>query len=437
MSEEVTLDEFGGSGEMNQELFGLGQIPSDWGIESLSDIAKIIPGNSPPSSTYNDDGEGLPFFQGNSNFGHFHPEVDTWCSEPRKEAQPNDVLISIRAPVGDLNIANTKSCIGRGLAAIRPKSLNGLYLYYNLEERKIWLSRLATGSTFKAINKSDLELLDVPTPPLPEQRKIATVLYTVDRAIEKAEKIREQVKQSKKAVAQDLIHTGIGEQETKNAWMGEIPAYWDIRDFSEIIELSRNGIYKDEDSYGGPYPIIKMGDIFGGVMLEEPIGESVHLDEGELEKYEAIEGDLIFARHAQAGWGAGDCTYVPDIDERAVVESNMVQVRLTDEVEPLFYAQYFNSEIGVKSIKRITTTGNIKSISQGDLMKLKVPVPPKQDQMEIAKTLSSFDDQAEHSESEMERLRRLKRSLMQDLLSGTVRTTDANIEVPDEVAQYG
>jgi len=219
--------------------------------------------------------------------------------------------------------------------------------------------------------------------------------------------------------------------------MGEIPAYWDIRDFSEIIELSRNGIYKDEDSYGGPYPIIKMGDIFGGVMLEEPIGESVHLDEGELEKYEAIEGDLIFARHAQAGWGAGDCTYVPDIDERAVVESNMVQVRLTDEVEPLFYAQYFNSEIGVKSIKRITTTGNIKSISQGDLMKLKVPVPPKQDQMEIAKTLSSFDDQAEHSESEMERLRRLKRSLMQDLLSGTVRTTDANIEVPDEVAQYG
>jgi len=70
-------------------------------------------------------------------------------------------------------------------------------------------------------------------------------------------------------------------------------------------------------------------------------------------------------------------------------------------------------------------------------MNLKVPVPPKQEQIEIAETLSSFDDQANHSESEVECLRRLKRGLMQDLLSGTVRTTDTNIEVPEEIAQYG
>ena len=171
-----------------------------------------------------------------------------------------------------------------------------------------------------------------------------------------------------------------------------------------------------------------MGDIFGGVTLDQPIKEAVCLTDEEIDKYAAEAGDLVVARHAQAGWGAGDCTYVPEMEKPAVVESNMVQVRLNHEVEPLFYAQYFNSEIGVKSIKRITTTGNIKSISQSDLMNLKVPIPPKEEQKEIAKALTLFDEQANHSESEVERLRRFKQGLMQDLLSGEVRTHEADID---------
>lgn len=279
--------------------------------------------------------------------------------------------------------------------------------------------------------------LDVVLPPLEEQHKIASILYNVDQAIQKTKKLGEQAERVKKGLAQELIHTGIGNPQSKSAWMGKIPEHWGVREFSEIVEFSQNGIYKNKDDYGGPYPIIKMGDIFGGVMLDVPVRERVQLDDDEIAKYATAEEDLVFARHAQAGWGAGDCTFVPEMDETAVVESNMVHVRLNDEVDPLFYAQYFNSEIGVKSIKRITTTGNIKSISQGDLMSLKVPVPPREEQDSIAKTLSGFDEQAEYSTSEVNRLRRLKQGLMQDLLSGTVRTTDTNILVLDEVAQYG
>lgn len=135
--------------------------------------------------------------------------------------------------------------------------------------------------------------------------------------------------------------------------MGEIPVHWGVQELSEIVEFSQNGIYKQENEYGGNYPIIKMGDIFGGVTLDQPISESVRLTDEEIDKYATKEGDLVFARHAQAGWGAGDCTYVPGMDETAVIESNMVQIRLNHDVDPLFYAQYFNSEIGVKSIKRI------------------------------------------------------------------------------------
>jgi len=197
MTEDPTLDEFTDSSEREterksesrRELFGLGKMPAGWEIEPLPESVEIIPGNSPPSSTYNEDGEGLSFFQDNSDFGHFHPEADTWCSDPRKEAEENNILISIRAPVGDLNISDQHCCIGRGLAALRPRSINGLYLFYHLAERKSWLSRLATGSTFKSITKGDLQHLDIPSPPLGEQRKIATVLYTIDRAIQNTDEL--------------------------------------------------------------------------------------------------------------------------------------------------------------------------------------------------------------------------------------------------------
>jgi|GEM_PF-243879 len=450
MNEEVTLDEFaeqGGDNEVSDEHPRFGPLPEDWKISEIADVAEVVGGSTPSTSNEDYWGGGIPWATPTditALSGNTISETEDTITEEGLESTSthllptNSVLMTSRATIGKCAINTVEMATNQGFKNLVPTDeVEPWYLYYRMLDTAAFLNSLGSGSTFDEVSKTEVQSVDIPIPPLPEQRKIATVLYTVDRAIEKTEEIREQIKRSKKAVAQDIIHTGITKKETKTAWMGEIPTHWDVRDFSEIIELSRNGIYKDKDSYGGPYPIIKMGDIFGGVILEEPIAESIHLDDSELDKYEAIEGDLVFARHAQAGWGAGDCTYVPKMDERTVVESNMVQVRLNDGVEPLFYAQYFNSEIGMKSIKRITTTGNIKSISQGDLMKLKVPVPPKQEQIEIAKTLSSFDDQADHSESEVERLRRVKRGIIQDLLSGEVRTTDTNIEVPDEIARHG
>ena len=80
----------------------------------LEEICAINMGQSPDSSTYNEDGNGLPFFQGNADFGEIYPAVRMWCSEPTKIAREKDILISVRAPIGALNIANCECCIGRG-----------------------------------------------------------------------------------------------------------------------------------------------------------------------------------------------------------------------------------------------------------------------------------------------------------------------------------
>src|SRR3972149_146891 len=101
-------------------------------MAGLASIADLIMGQSPPSSSYNESGEGLPFFQGKTDFGFRHPEVRLFCNAPLKIARPNDILMSVRAPVGPTNVANRECCIGRGLAAIRPRAIDGAFLFFNL-----------------------------------------------------------------------------------------------------------------------------------------------------------------------------------------------------------------------------------------------------------------------------------------------------------------
>jgi type I restriction enzyme S subunit len=115
-------------------------------------------GQSPPSSTYNKEGIGLPFLQGKMEFGDIYPKAFVYCSEPIKIAQHNDILFSVRAPVGDVNLVQCKLCIGRGLAAIRfnGKLADYLFYFYYFQKIKKSLEALGKGSTFKAINKDDL-----------------------------------------------------------------------------------------------------------------------------------------------------------------------------------------------------------------------------------------------------------------------------------------
>ena len=145
----------------------------------FTDICTLIMGQSPDSSSYNTNYEGLPFYQGNSDFGELHPVPRVWCSEPKKIAQENDILISVRAPIGDLNIANKKCCIGRGLAAIRiinSDNVDLTYLYHFFESKRTYLQEKGTGSTFKAINKDSLINFVIPLPSIKEQESISQEL---------------------------------------------------------------------------------------------------------------------------------------------------------------------------------------------------------------------------------------------------------------------
>jgi len=159
-------------------------------MKRLNEISDIIMGQSPASSTYNTIGEGYPFFQGNADFGMEHPNVRVYCSLPTKMSEKGDVLISVRAPIGAVNLANQRCCIGRGLAAVRP--LEGKsqtrYLYHLLIANREALESKGTGSTFKAITGKVLNDVNVPSYNMEQQKEIARVLDTVVAAIRKRQK---------------------------------------------------------------------------------------------------------------------------------------------------------------------------------------------------------------------------------------------------------
>ena len=144
----------------------------------LDELCALNMGQSPDSSSYNEIGEGLPFFQGNADFGVLHPKVRVWCDAPTKIAHPGDILISVRAPIGAMNIADRECCIGRGLAALTVDEnlCSRRYIWYAIGNKVDELNAKGTGSTFKAISKNILGATDIPLPSHNKQCHIAAVL---------------------------------------------------------------------------------------------------------------------------------------------------------------------------------------------------------------------------------------------------------------------
>ena len=152
----------------------------------LGDVCVLTMGQSPESESYNKEGNGIPFFQGCSDFGKVNPIVSTYCTAPKKIAEPMDVLISVRAPIGTLNIASIQCCIGRGLASIRRKAgfTDSKYLFYFLLHSKTELQRQGTGATFKSIGKDNLVNLPINLPPLTTQQEIVAELDLLNHIID-------------------------------------------------------------------------------------------------------------------------------------------------------------------------------------------------------------------------------------------------------------
>ena len=164
----------------------LGRIPKEWKVGTLSDIANIIMGQSPSGESYNENGEGKVFYQGRTDFGNRFPSRRLFTTEPKRMAEEKSVLLSVRAPVGDINIAIEKCCIGRGLASIRAKNDFYSFLLYTMFNLKDKLNLFnGEGTVFGSINKTSLESIHIVKPNLQTVQSFEFLINDFDRQIKR------------------------------------------------------------------------------------------------------------------------------------------------------------------------------------------------------------------------------------------------------------
>ena len=140
-----------------------GEIPEGWEVKKLEDLCELTLGQSPKSEFYNEKGEGLPFHQGVRDFGDRYPTTTTWCVKDKRIAEEGDILFSVRAPVGRINIANTKMIIGRGLHSIRSKFDNQVFIFHQLKDKFQEEDSMGSGTIYKSVTKKimlNLKLID-------------------------------------------------------------------------------------------------------------------------------------------------------------------------------------------------------------------------------------------------------------------------------------
>ena len=227
----------------------------EWKTVELKSIANVTMGQSPKSEFYNENFEGMPFLQGNKTFGDKYPSFELYTTSIKKVAEKSSVLMSVRAPVGDLNIAKEDICIGRGVCGLQMKKGDNEFLYYLLKANISHLINKESGTVFGSINKNDIETFEVTLPEDSEdQMKILTILRNIDKKIEICKDLNKNLEQ--------LLHTVFNywfisfdkfkNVSFKQSPLGDIPDGWDCGVLRDLLTLIKNPIKADETN-GLPY----------------------------------------------------------------------------------------------------------------------------------------------------------------------------------------
>lgn len=406
----------------------------------LTTVAKLNMGQSPPSSSYNDIGDGLPFYQGKMDFGFINPIPRKYCTDPKKIVEKGDILISVRAPVGPVNIAIQKSCIGRGIAGIRATKVDQRFLYFNLIYQEDHIAGLGTGSTFKAINKSQLESVQIPDFSIAEQQKIAHVLKTIQKTIEQQDKLICTTTELKKALMQKLFTEGIRGESQKETEIGLVPESWEVKPFSEIFEIiktqshSRNKLtYEKTDTkilnihYGDIHA--KFKDNIVDLELEEiPCIIDEHVNENKNNFLR--DGDIVIADASEDLIDIGKCIELKNVKNKTIIGGlHTIVARDTNKlIQKGFGAYIFKNKYVSTEIRLIATGLSVYGISKGNLLKMLIPIPPAQEQVEIAEIMDRCNQKIFYHQKKKQTFNDLFKTLLNELMTGQRRVHELEFD---------
>ena len=399
---------------MNELISEKDSVPKGWIKTTMDSVAVIILGQSPPSSTYNQEKKGLPFFQGKTDFGLMYPAVRNWCSDPKKSAEKNDILISVRAPVGPTNISKEKCCIGRGLAAIRPLSgVNYLWIFYHLRLLKNNIAMKGTGTTFKAISGTQLKSIILSIPPLNEQKrivsKIESIFAQIDAIKERLEILASQTKSTsgmlsvlkksilKQAFEGKLVPQDLNDKPTNillktmhksseiTTEQNNFPMGWTVTRINEICEL-----------IGGGTPSRKNSKYFNGDIMwltptEIPKNIIVKIFDSK-EKITALglkkSSAKIIPRNSVLLTSRASIGYIAIAGTPVTTNQGFASFVCSNVIHNFYLAYWLMSKTDLLKIQATGTT--FKEISKSKLRSLDIFLPPLNEQKRIVSKIESI-----------------------------------------------
>ena len=461
----------------------LRELPYGWTITTLGEACIVIQGQSPPGTTYNTKGTGLPFLQGKAEFADLYPTAIKWCSAPSKVADPGDVLISIRAPVGPTNLCAVKSCIGRGLAAIRP--LGGVpsrYALYALRATEEELRSRSTGTTFEAVRGDHLRSHVLPLAPLAEQHRIVAEIekqFTrLDASVAALKRVQANLKRYRASVlkaacegklvpteaelaeaegrdyepADQLLARILSERrahwesqekhgrkykepvapDTSN--LPDLPAGWVWATLPQLGELNRGKSKhrprNDPRLLGGPYPFVQTGDIRHSRGLVTHHSQT-YTDFGLAQSRLWPSGTLcitIAANIAETGILSYPACF-PDSIIGFVCDDDPVITKLVE----------FFIRTQREGLERFAPATAQKNLNLRVLSYLVVPLPPLAEQRRIVADVDrrlSVIQQAETAiEANLARADRLRQSILKQAFSGRLVPQYPNDEPASELLE--
>ena len=396
--------------------------PEHWQLVRLDDVCNIIMGQSPPSSAYNEEGVGMPFLQGKAEFTELFPLPTKYCTESPRIAPKGSVLMSVRAPVGNVNLADRKYVIGRGLTSISLKEGDNRFILYSLLHRKKELEAQSYGSTFKAINKTTVTNFRIPLPPLPEQRAIASVLSAIQEAKFARQKEIVLERERKAALMDHLFCHGTKGEPRKQTEIGEIPESWEVVKLGEIADIV----------YGVQAPVAHLLDESMGI----PILTNINITlEGDLdlstiryydlpwrkrEKLILKKGDILFNWRSGSQHHVGK-TAIFDLEGEYTFSSFVLRFRFATKIRNEFALHYQFRNLRENGSSFRSNDHNPQLI----LFSMRVKAPKFQwwyrqsmNSMQIGDFLQAFDVKIGALEQEVARLDELFHAMLEELMTG-------------------
>lgn len=384
-------------------------LPERWEMKKLGEVCTVIAGQSPEGIYYNSERNGLPFYQGKKEFRlKYIGEPTCWTSKITKEAEANDILMSVRAPVGPVNFATQKVCIGRGLAAIRAgKKIDNVYLFnYLLKHENEIIGN--EGAVFNSINKSQIESIEIPLPPLEEQQRIVAILDEAFEAIEKAKANAEQNLKNTKELFDSYLRVIFENKDWKKVKLSELAI--DITDGDHM-----------------PPPKTKTGIPF--ITISNINKESFQIDFSETfavsnEYYQKLKanrkpqkGDVLYTVTGSYG--------IPVLiveDKAFCFQRHIGLIRpKPDLISKLLFYWILSPQAFNQASEMATGTAQ-KTVSLSSLRNFSVPKIPLHEQQTIVQKLDALSSETKKLEAiyqkKLEDLEELKKSILQKAFSG-------------------